>query len=173
MPTPTISLRPALETDCSSLAALSIEVWLNSYIREGISSFFADYALAEFTADKFRRILSQPSELLLVSQNCIGIDGFIRVRVGQKSPAGSHSETEIATLYVQPRHQGKGIGLCLLRAALDHCQSSHWAPPWLAVNSENTKAITFYQRHGFTPVGQTHFKIQDTNYLNEVLQYDP
>lgn len=170
MPTAT-ALRPALATDCSSLAALSIEVWLNSYIREGISGVLADYALAEFTADRFARILDDPSELLLVSQNRTGIDGYIRLRTGQTPPAGSASDTEIATLYVQPRHQGKGIGLQLLRAALEQGQARNLARPWLAVNSENTGAIAFYLRHGFTPVGQTYFQIQDTAYLNDILQY--
>ena len=174
MPIPaTSSLRSALNSDCSSLAALSIEVWLNSYIREGVSGFFADYALAEFTAGRFSRILDDPADQLFVSQNRIGIDGYVRIRKGRNSPAGTPSDTEIATLYVQPRHQGKGIGQRLLLAALDQCQTRGWAPPWLAVNSENAGAIAFYQRNGFSPVGQTHFQIQDTGYLNDVLQYGP
>jgi ribosomal protein S18 acetylase RimI-like enzyme len=171
MSEPTTSLRAALDTDCSSLAALSIEVWLNSYIREGISGFFADYALSEFTADRFVRMLDDPSELLIVSQNRTGIDGYVRLRTGHDSPAGNFSDTEIATLYVQPRHQGKRIGLQLLNAALSQCQTKGWAPPWLAVNSENAGAIAFYQRNGFTTVGQTHFRIQGTGYLNDVLQF--
>ncbi|PCJ10221.1 MAG: GNAT family N-acetyltransferase [Rhodobacteraceae bacterium] len=169
-----MSLRPAETSDCSSLAALSIEVWIGTYIREGINGFFADYAFAEFTANRFAKLLNDPNELLLVSENRNGIDGYIRLRNGQISPTGGASDTEIATLYVQPRHQGKSIGLHLLRTGLDQCQQRGWALPWLAVNSENTGAIVFYLRHGFVSTGQTHFQIQDTRYLNEVLQFsDP
>jgi diamine N-acetyltransferase len=39
-------IRKAEEQDASSLAAVGIEVWLNTYLREGGSSFFADYAAA-------------------------------------------------------------------------------------------------------------------------------
>ena len=168
---PPIVLRSADSTDCSSLAALAIEVWISTYIREGINADFADYALAEFTADRFAGILRDPTELLLVSENRCGIDGFVRVRSGQASPVGGPSDTEIATLYVQPRHQGKGIGHSLLRAALDQCQHRGWPHPWLAVNSENLGAIAFYRRNGFTLAGQTHFQIRDSKYLNEVLQF--
>ncbi|WP_311202217.1 hypothetical protein [Leisingera sp. S132] len=39
-------IRPAGMHDCSSLAALSIEVWAGTYLRNGISAHFADYVLA-------------------------------------------------------------------------------------------------------------------------------
>ncbi|OUS33825.1 GNAT family N-acetyltransferase [Rhodobacterales bacterium 56_14_T64] len=165
-----VSPRPARTSDCSSLATLSIEVWIGSYIREGINGFFADYALTEFTADRFANLLTDPTELLLVSENRNGIDGYIRLRTGHNPPTGATSDTEIATLYVQPRHQGKGIGEHLLRAGLEQCQQLNWGHPWLAVNSENTGAIAFYMRQGFVSIGQTHFQIQHERYLNEVLQ---
>jgi hypothetical protein len=43
----------AEQRDASSLAEVSIEVWLNTYLREGVSSFFADDVLSEFTAQNF------------------------------------------------------------------------------------------------------------------------
>lgn len=174
MPSPSasMSLRAARDTDCSSLAALSIQVWLSTYIREGINAHFADYALAEFTTDHFHRILSSPTEHILVSQNHTGIDGYIRIRTTVCPPSDGTSDTEIATLYVQPRHQGRGVGHHLLTAALLHCQKSGWAYPWLIVNSENTTATHFYKRNGFMTRGQTWFEIQGQKYPNEILQYD-
>lgn len=46
-------IRKAEERDVSSLAAVSIEVWVNTYLRDGVSSLFAEYVLAEFTAQSF------------------------------------------------------------------------------------------------------------------------
>jgi len=54
-------IRLAEERDASSLAAVSIEVWLNTYLREGVGAFFADYVLAEFTAQKFRDAIRDPN----------------------------------------------------------------------------------------------------------------
>ena len=39
-------IRRAEERDASSLAAVSIEVWVNTYLRDGVSPVFADYVLA-------------------------------------------------------------------------------------------------------------------------------
>ena len=166
-------MRNATLTDTSSLAAISIEVWLGTYLRQGVSGFFADYALSEFTAQKFATMLNDPLQTVIVSENRDGIDGFARISWGQKAPIAGCSDVEIATIYVQPRHHGRNIGKTLLHEVLRLCAVQQAPHPWLTTNSENTGAIAFYQKNGFTIVGQTHFRIQDQGYLNEVLVYKP
>src|SRR4051794_1170643 len=46
-------MRRAREQDASGLAAVSIEVWLNTYLRDGVSQLFADYVLSEFRRRSF------------------------------------------------------------------------------------------------------------------------
>lgn len=167
-----IRIRAAGLGDASSLAALSMEVWLATYIRHGVNAFFADYALDRFTAAKFSAILSGSGEHVLVSDNAEGIDGFLRLSAGQEAGVAGCSPVEIASLYVQPRHQGRGIGAHLLAAALKRCRAQGVDRPWLAVNSENTGAIGFYERQGFRRVGQTHFRIREARYLNEIMAID-
>ncbi len=163
-----MSLRTAVEGDASSIAALSIEVWLGTYIKHGINAFFADYALAEFTAPKIEALISDPHEYIVVSENDEGIDGVIRVSHGKVAPVPGCSDTEISTLYVQPRHHGNGVGKRLLHAAQLHCREQGTQSVWLATNSENAPAINFYLSQGFVHVGHTHFRLQDRAYLNNV-----
>jgi len=160
-----LRIRPAEITDASSLAAISIEVWLGTYIREGVNAFFADYALEEFTTAKLEAMLDDPSETVWVSENVTGIDGFVRVTSGNSAPIAGCSDVELTTLYVQGRHQGKGIGLALLKQALT------LGDPWLTTNTENENAIAFYLAQGFAIVGETHFRIQGEAYLNHVIAY--
>jgi ribosomal protein S18 acetylase RimI-like enzyme len=167
-----MNIRRARTEDAPCLAALSIEVWLGTYIRKGITPMFADYVLAEFTAHRFLTILDDADEQIFVSDNMEGIDGYVRVSHGRASGAEACCDTEIATLYVQPRHQGRKIGKRLLAEALGHCVSLGATRPWLMVNSENSQAIGFYQSQGFALVGQTHFRIEDNAYLNEILAID-
>ncbi|AHC99921.1 GCN5 family acetyltransferase [Leisingera methylohalidivorans DSM 14336] len=164
------SIRAARPEDASCLAVLSIEVWIGTYLRQGISSIFADYALGQFTRGHFLDLLNRSAETLLVSENREGIDGYIRVSHGNPCPGRSSSATEISTLYVQPRHQGRGLGQALLAAGIEACRSNGWNAPWLATNSENKGAIAFYLSHGFERAGQTHFQVQDRLYPNDVLR---
>lgn len=165
-----MTLRIAHLSDASSLAAISIQVWLETYIRRGVNAFFADFALSEFTAEKFRALLNDPDEHFIVSQNEDGIDGFARVTRNRPAPVPGGSTIELSTLYVQPRHHGKGIGKALLGAALDHARAVGGPSLWLATNSENTPAIGFYLSQGFERLGTTHFRIQDEAYPNDVFR---
>lgn len=163
-------IRPATPDDASSLAAISLEVWFNTYVRDGVNAFFADYALAEFTTSRFRDILARDTETIWVSQNAVGIDGFLRMSSNSPAPVDASSDLEITTLYVQPRHHGRGVGKRLLETGLQHCRDAGQTSTWLAVNAENARATAFYLANGFEMVGQTHFRIGDQAYLNHVLR---
>ncbi|MDE0784881.1 MAG: GNAT family N-acetyltransferase [Planktomarina sp.] len=166
-----MSIRDARYADASSIAAISIEVWIGTYLKQGVNNFFADFALAEFTTANIESQLSDQSQFCLVSENEIGIDGFIRVSFGQEAPVAGCSDTEIATFYVQPRHHGKGIGKRLLKAAVERCRAKDIEEVWLTTNSENTPGIAFYLSQEFNFSGETHFRIDDQAYLNNVYSY--
>jgi ribosomal protein S18 acetylase RimI-like enzyme len=166
-----MTLRKPKHSDASSIAAISIEVWIGTYLKRGVSAFFADYALDEFTPSKTKKLLSDPDQFILVSENKEGIDGFIRVSFASKAPVDGCSEVEISTFYVQPHHHGKGIGKRLLNAALQHCRDKAVKSVWLTTNAENDPAIAFYLAQGFEHVGEMHFRIEDEGYLNNVYLY--
>ena len=156
--------RKAIKSDASSLATLSIEVWLGTYLRRGITGFFADFVLSEFTTLRFEAMMEDDTEWLYVSHNDEGIDGYIRVTTGVTTAPEWCGSTEITTLYVQPRHHGNGIGKALLDHALDHCRACGADTVWLTTNSENTPAIGFYKAMDFKQIGVTPFRIVDQAY---------
>lgn len=164
-------LREALRSDASSSAAISIEVWIGTYLKRGVSASFANYALSEFSAQKAEDLIADPMQFILVSQNEDGIDGFVRVTSGSTAPVAGWSDMEISTLYVQPRHHGKGIGKRLLDAAVAHCRGSGAESVWLTTNAENLPAIAFYLKQSFEPVGTTRFHIGTEGYLNNVYSH--
>lgn len=164
-------IRPAVANDASCLAAVAVEVWLNTYIRNGVSASFADYALNQFTTARFEEMLSQSDNAIWVSENSVGIDGFIRISLDAEPPLNGCSDLEISTLYVQPRHQGSGTGHGLLATGLQFCASTGRPNVWLSVNAENTRATRFYLRNGFTKIGDTQFQIEDETYPNHILRH--
>ncbi len=164
-------LRKAQKSDAPGIAAISIEVWVGTYLKRGVSPFFAQYVLNEFTASNSEKFIADPRHLSLVSEGEEGLDGFIRVSSGSAAPVGGCSDMEIATFYVQPRHHGKGIGKMLLEAAIEHCRERGAVSVWLTTNAENDPAIAFYLKRGFQQVGQSHFRIGNEGYLNNVYSY--
>lgn len=165
-----MKFRIARPSDAPILAAISIEVWLGTYIRRGVNAFFAEFALNTFTSAKLSALLEDPDEHVIVSENEDGLDGFIRISHGKAAPVTGCSTMEISTLYVQPRHHGRGLGKALLGQGLDHARTAGAPSVWLTTNSENTPAIAFYLKQGFEKVGTTHFRIQEQAYLNDVFR---
>lgn len=166
-----MTLRPATLSDASSIAAISIEVWIGTYLKRGVSAFFANFALETFSVANTETLISDPRQFILVSENEEGIDGVVRVSRESTAPVAGCSDVEISTLYVQPRHHGKGIGKRLLQGALQYCRNAEAGSVWLTTNAENEPAIAFYLAQGFEHVGETDFYIEDQGCLNNVYRY--
>ena len=67
---------------------------------------------------------------------------------------------EIKKLFVEPVLQGKGIGSVLLKYAIDyHNANILWAL------EKNTRAIRFYERHGFIVTADKKLEEDTTEYL--------
>lgn len=64
---------------------------------------------------------------------------------------------ELTRCYVLPTHHGTGAAQRLLSATLAGLHT----PVRLTVNDQNTRAIRFYSRNGFSPVGETSFQCGD------------
>ncbi|MFD1794157.1 GNAT family N-acetyltransferase [Ochrobactrum teleogrylli] len=165
-----MKFRIARPSDAPVLAAISIEVWLGTYIKRGVNAFFAEFALSEFTSAKLAALLEDPNEHVIVSENEDGLDGFIRISHEKVAPVANCSAMEISTLYVQPRHHGRGLGKALLVQGLNYARTADAPSVWLTTNSENSPAIAFYLKQGFEKVGTTHFSIHEQAYLNDVFR---
>ena len=70
-------------------------------------------------------------------------------------------KSHIAALFVDPAHQGQGIG----RALLDFAASRHNVLT-LEVYTDNTRAVAFYERYGFTVESRREADDQGQPYAN-------
>ncbi|MFJ4029848.1 GNAT family N-acetyltransferase [Paenarthrobacter sp. NPDC089989] len=69
---------------------------------------------------------------------------------------------ELSKCYVHPDHHGKGAASRLIKASLADAADKGAAGVWLGVNSENAKAIRFYEKSGFQRVGTKSFTLGDS-----------
>ena len=62
----TVVIREATKLDCIKLTALSLEVWLQTYCIDGITSENSKYALSMFTEEYFESLLKDKKYRVLV-----------------------------------------------------------------------------------------------------------
>ena len=155
--------------DAANLAALSIEVWLHTYAREGIRRAFSDYVLREFTAAKFAEHLSSDRQAIVKCERGDHLLGYLRMDFDVPCPTLPELTTEVATLYVRARHARQGIGSGLLARATDICRSRGITGFWLCVNHENAPAIAFYEAQRFQRNGSDYFELEGERHENFIL----
>jgi ribosomal protein S18 acetylase RimI-like enzyme len=78
------------------------------------------------------------------------------------SVLSAQPSTELSKCYVHPDHHGKGAAARLIQASLALAADKGASAVWLGVNSENAKAIRFYEKSGFQRVGTKSFKLGNT-----------
>ena len=107
-----VTLRPVVIGDASSLALLSHEVWSWTYLRHAITVFFVDYALDDFTKDRFEGVLQDPLEVILVLEKSRGIRGYIRLSLNSECGIEGCGVVEIKTLYLRHHIAASLAALC-------------------------------------------------------------
>ena len=151
-------IRKATSDDCLNLAALSLQVWLDTYATQGLRNNISSYVTSTFTESYFLQLISKPAYEIWVCDEDEYLLGFIAVDL-ESEFEDEVAGYEIETLYVSRHFQGKGIGSQLLKKV----ESTYGSPFWLSVWVNNHEAISFYKRQAFKLVGELH--------RNHVLSY--
>lgn len=102
---------------------------------------------ASWSRASYAKFAEENWAVALVIETHEGITGFLTGR----SVAG---QAEILNLAVGAKHRRRGEGTALLAAALEGFRSSASKSVYLEVRESNTRAISFYERHGFTKTGR-------------------
>ncbi|MEC5192765.1 MULTISPECIES: GNAT family N-acetyltransferase [unclassified Arthrobacter] len=70
--------------------------------------------------------------------------------------------TELSKCYVHPDHHGLGAAAELMHASVAEATAHGARGLWLGVNSQNGRAIRFYEKSGFRKVGTKSFQLGST-----------
>lgn len=120
---------------------------------EDIQSYI-DHNLA---VENFEGLLASPQKrihVLEVEDNIIGYS-LLNLAPEPVGIAKADGITEMTRCYMLAEFHGAGLAQKLVNATLESVSGG----VRLLVNDENARAIKFYTRQGFTPVGETSFYV--------------
>jgi diamine N-acetyltransferase len=131
---------------------------------EDIAAHLAD-TLSE---ENFRAYLADPFVTVLVIDADGGLRGYslLVARPAQDPDVASAltilPSAELSKCYVHPDHHGLGAAAELMHASVGSAAAAGAAGMWLGVNSQNARAIRFYEKSGFRKVGTKSFQLGGT-----------
>ena len=127
--------------------------------------------------EKFSEYLADSGIAILVLEEGGRLDGYTLLVDRQPTDPdvlralGAKRSVELSKCYVHPDHHGRGAASSLMRASLDWAGDQGAASVWLGVNSQNAKAIRFYEKSGFTRIGTKSFALGDSVENDYILEY--
>jgi diamine N-acetyltransferase len=166
---PLVSLRIATQEDATRLSALSIEVWLDTYVTDGLRPSLTDEVARLFSLPAQSATLGKADTMILVAEHDGLIIGYAQLKYDARHAlVSSPASVELEHLYVQKTFIRQGIGkTLLLRAeaiALSHGADTLWLTAWVG----NARALEFYTCRGYNDFGATLYRFDDEEHENRV-----
>ncbi|HUB13809.1 MAG TPA: GNAT family N-acetyltransferase [Acetobacteraceae bacterium] len=128
------------------------------------------YLDATFDVAKIERSLGKPpNQYWLAFQRGLPI-GYAKLKHPVAPPhAPQQDAAQLQKIYVLREFLAQGIGHEPLAPAM-HAASASTALRWLDVLRENDRAVGFYARHGFIPVGEDTYAIGTQRFLFHIME---
>jgi len=164
-----IEIRRADEEDAGVLAAIGLAVWVDTYAESALSAEVAEVGLASFSVETVRAMVADFTRSVWLATNAHGVLGFMTLRHQTALPGLEASAAELERLYVIERFCRQGTGTRLMQKASQVARECGATQLWVDVYSENTRAITFYRKLGFTQHSTVSFKLKERAVPNERL----
>ncbi|MEW9872207.1 N-acetyltransferase family protein [Arthrobacter sp. HS15c] len=164
----TSTIRKATAHDAGRLAALAAVTFPLACPPSSSPEDIAAHLANTLSEKHFQGYLADPDVTVLV----IDADGDLRgysllVNRPAQDPDVASALTllpsvELSKCYVHPEHHGLGAAAELMHVSLESAAAAGGAGIWLGVNSQNARAIRFYEKSGFRKVGSKSFRLGTT-----------
>jgi diamine N-acetyltransferase len=161
-------IRTATTDDAGPLAELAALTFPLACPPQSRPEDIAAHVAATLSEANFRAYLADPEVTVLVIDAAGELRGYSllvdrRVQDPQVAAAlGGLPGTELSKCYVHPDHHGLGAAAELMRASIAAAADAGAGRLWLGVNSQNARAIRFYEKSGFRKVGTKSFRLGTT-----------
>jgi ribosomal protein S18 acetylase RimI-like enzyme len=118
-------------------------------------------------ASRFAQDIAAYAPGFYVAEYSQGISGYLVMRAAHPpSCVQGRAPIQLWRLFVSPEHQGTGVAASLMSQAFAYARANAHDVIWLGTSEDNVRAIAFYRKSGFSPIGvaslhQDHDSHQD------------
>lgn len=153
-----ISVRKAHRGDALALAQLAERTFREAFSTMNTPEDMELHCRNTYSEAQQAQEIADPDRVTLLCEADGELVGYAQVRWG-KVPAFvvAKSPGEIQRIYVLAACHGKGVARELMEAGIREITARGGDVVWLGVWEHNPRAIAFYRKLGFVPVGEQVF----------------
>jgi len=146
----------------AQLPALARRAFDTTYRPHNPNELIDEYLLDSLSDAAVTKDLANPLNTFLIAVEDNAITGYLKMRPSKGPKTISIDDSvEIERIYAAPDYTGRGVGAELMKAAITHAHNANFKTIWLGVWAENQRAVKFYEREGFTAIGEHVFMMKD------------
>lgn len=158
----TIETRTATVADAELLADLGARAFSDTFLASTTPLDMAAYLTGAFGPDVQAAEIGDSARTFLIAEVDGETAGYAQLKRGAAPRCVVASRPiEIVRFYADAHWIGRGVGAALMQAGLRLATDEGRDVVWLDVWEHNDRAIAFYRRWGFAPVGAATFAIGD------------
>ena len=168
-----ILFRPCTQDDLDVLQDFSRRTYFETFAEQNTPENMATYLDDAFETEKLRRELEDANSAFYFLYCGETLAGYLKLNEAPAQTDLHDSDSlEIERIYVAKEFQGKGLGRRLMTYAISAAMQRGKAFVWLGVWEKNTKALAFYRKNGFYPIGTHTFVMGDDPQTDYIMRKD-
>lgn len=165
-----IVVRIAESADAAYLSELGARTFLTAFVSENDPAEIAAYVAKAFSHDTILWELEDPCSLFLLAVVDGENVGYAKIRKGEPPDCvDGPKPIELERIYVDATRQSGGVGAVLLQAVFEHAKGEGYGTVWLGAWEKNPRARSFYEKHGFSAVGNKYFMLGNDRQNDDVM----
>jgi diamine N-acetyltransferase len=145
------SIRLATVADAKILERLSTETFHQTFAGQDCNKQVSAYMASAFSEEQLQQELKDRQSVFLLANGRSEPLGFAKLRKNRQPERQLKGRAiEMHRLYVLQPMIGKGIGSLLMESCLEIARRGGFDVMWLSVWNQNSRAIHFYRKWGFS-----------------------
>lgn len=164
-----VTWRKAGVDDAEALSYLGAATFLVSFANDHPGKPLIEHLKAEHSVAYYTAKLANPDIDIVIGETPLGAPvGYVMLVPPEHPELQRDGDLELKRIYLLGPWQGGGNGRALLEQALDIAEQRNAKRLLLAVYESNHRAVAFYERAGFSYVGETIFMVGDVAFRDMV-----
>ncbi|ODO03079.1 hypothetical protein I350_05924 [Cryptococcus amylolentus CBS 6273] len=170
------TIRAALPRDAASVSKLIGETWAKFFAYSVTEQDLKDYLASRLSESKIKEEIENEKNTFLVAVFTPGgqeeeIKAVVHLVQDSSEPCLTLSRPiELQRLYVHPSEHGSGLSHSLVAAAEQASRALGAESIWLGVWEDNARGKRFYEKAGFSEVGEHFFWVGDSKRRDLIME---
>lgn len=173
MPAPAVTFREAVAADARWLADFGREIFDATFGPHNRDEDMAAYLDAHYTVERQAGEIARPGSKIWIAELDGSRVGYTQLVLdAPRVELAGDPATEVHRFYVDGAWHGRGIAAAMMAHCLEESRAAGARWTWLAVWSQNERALAFYRKAGFAKIGEQIFVLGRDRQIDFVMARD-